>query len=376
MAAFPEFMTVSVKLINPQMASPPTASESHPETICVVRLSAIGDTCHALAVVRTLQDSFPDAKLTWIIGKTEAALLGDIPDIEFIIFDKSNGLSAYRQLRRQLGARRFDVCLCMHASMRANGVYALLRSSRKIGFDSRRARDFQWLFTNQKIPARPQQHVLDGLMEFATTIGANRGDLRWNIPLDEGARRFAREILPGDTPSLLISPCSSQRSRNYRNWPVEHYVAIARRAREQYAAKIVVTGGPSQLEKHYGEAICGQLDAAADNLVGKTSLKQLLALIERTTLVLCPDSGPAHMATAVNTPVVGLYATSNPERTGPYLSQQLVVNAYPQAALEFCGKTVADLAWGERIRHSKAMLLVKIEDVWEKVEQVLQKTTS
>ena len=66
-----------------------------PEDVCIVRLSAIGDTCHALAVVRRLQDNWPDARITWIIGRTEAGLMGDIADVEFITFDKSEGLRAY-----------------------------------------------------------------------------------------------------------------------------------------------------------------------------------------------------------------------------------------------------------------------------------------
>ena len=71
-------------------------ANSAPEDICVLRLSAIGDTCHALAVIRNLQDNWPAARITWVIGKTEATLMGDIRDIEFITFDKAAGLRAYQ----------------------------------------------------------------------------------------------------------------------------------------------------------------------------------------------------------------------------------------------------------------------------------------
>ena len=352
------------------MAPPKTITDLPPETICIVRLSAIGDTCHALAVVRALQDSFPGTKLTWIIGKTEATLLGDIPGIEFIIFDKTKGLSAYGDVRRQLRGRQFDVCLCLHASMRANPIYALLKSPLKLGFDRKRARDLQWLFTNRRIAAQAHQHVLDGMMEFALALGASRGELRWDIPISDSDRRFANDMLEGDGPALLISPCSSQRLRNFRNWPVEHYVTVAQHAVSKYGARIIITGGPSALEKEYGEAIGKELAGSSIDLTGKTSLKELLALIDKANVVLCPDSGPAHMATAVGTPVIGLYATSNPARTGPYLSQELVVNAYAQAAMEFSGKTVDELAWGERIRHPEAMLLVRVKDVCAKIDRV------
>ncbi|HET6655892.1 MAG TPA: hypothetical protein VFH57_06560, partial [Gammaproteobacteria bacterium] len=86
---------------------------SSPESVCVMRLSAVGDICHTLPVVRTLAAAWPAARITWIIGRLEASLVGDIPGIEFITFDKGQGWHAHRQLRRQLGGRRFDLLLHM-----------------------------------------------------------------------------------------------------------------------------------------------------------------------------------------------------------------------------------------------------------------------
>ena len=115
-------------------------SELPPESICIVRLSHIGDTCHALAVVRTIQDTWPETNLTWIIGKTEASLMADIPGIEFIIFDKSKGRLAYRELHKTLANRRFDVALCMHASMRVNRICRIIDTPVRLGFDKARER--------------------------------------------------------------------------------------------------------------------------------------------------------------------------------------------------------------------------------------------
>ncbi len=337
----------------------------------MIRLSAIGDTCHALAVARAIQDQWPTTRLTWIIGKAEAKLLGDIADIEFIIFDKSKGLGGLLQLRKRLTGRHFDICLCMHASMRANGIYALLRSSPRLGFDKARARDFQWIFTNHAISARNQQHVLDGMMQFASHIGVTTQTLRWDIPLSDDDRAFADEHVSATQPILLISPCSSQRSRNFRNWSVENYAAAANHARNKHNCQIMLTGGNSELEKDYAARITELSDGHTVNLVGKTSLKRLLALIDRADAVLCPDSGPAHMATAVGTPVIGLYATSNPQRTGPYLSQQLVVNAYPNAVHKYLHRRVDDLRWGQRVRHPDAMELIQVSEVTERIDLVL-----
>ena len=344
-------------------------ANSAPENICVLRLSAIGDTCHALAVIRNLQDNWPDARITWIIGKTEAMLMGDIRDIEFITFDKSKGRDAYRDIGRQLADRRFDAALCMHASMRANLLCRKIPAAVRIGFDRARARDFQWLFTNERIPAAQGEHALEAMMGFARHIGAQETGLRWDIPIGESERSFAEEH--GGPRTVVISPLSSQRSRNFRNWPVEHYVAVVRYLQHELNANVLVTGGNSPLEREYARSI--EAHTRARNLAGQTSLKQLFALISAADLVICPDSGPAHMATAAGTPVVGLYATSNPDRTGPYLSRDLCVNRYPDAAKRYLGKNVSELRWGQRVRHPEAMELITISDVTDKIDEFFRR---
>ncbi len=341
--------------------------------ICVVRLSAIGDTCHTLAVVRAIQDFWPAAKITWIIGKTEAGLLADIPGIEFIIFDKQAGLGAYVDVRSLLRGRRFDIALCMHASLRANILSCLIPSAYRLGFDRQRARDFQWLFTNQRIVATTNQHVLDGMLGFAQHIGVTGTQLRWDIPLAAEDLSFATDVTAGDRPVMLISPCSSQRSRNFRNWSAGNYAAAAKHAVENHGCKVILTGGPTELEREYGQQIEQRSGPYVTNQIGKTSLKQLLALIAASDLLICPDSGPVHMATAVGTPVIGLYATSNPARSGPYLSSDLTVDAYGEAAQRYLGKSIDELRWGQRIRNADAMKLICLQDVNQQIDDFFSK---
>ncbi len=318
--------------------------------------------------MRNLQDNWPDVEITWIIGRTEAALLSDISGVEFIIFDKSKGRGAYADVREAMRERNFDVALCMHASMRANRICRLIPTSIRLGFDWRRARDFQYLFTNERIPAVPEQHALDAMMGFARTIGAAPTPVRWDIPLSEDERRFGADRC--QHPTLVISPCSSQRSRNYRNWPAERFAAVARYAQGEHKARVILTGGNSDIEQEYGEAIVKEAGASVINLIGRTTLKQSFAVFAAADAVLCPDSGPAHMATAAGTPVIGLYATSNPARTGPYVSRQLTVDRYQEALKTFMGKTVQQVRWGQRVRDPAAMDLITIEDVNEKLDAV------
>ena len=315
-------------------------------------------------MVRRIQDNWPEAKITWIIGKTEAQLLTDIPDIEFIIFDKSKGRRAYKEVRDAIGDKTFDIALCMHASMRVNLLYRSIRAPIRLGFDRKRAKDFQWLFTNKRIAAAHGEHALEAMMSFASHIGVAPQSIRWDIPLDEDVREFAADYRSPNKPLVVVSPCSSNRSRNFRNWSVENYAVMIKHLVSR-GCRVVLTGGPSEMEIEYGATL--SRNGVADNLVGKTSLKQLAALIDAADLVICPDSGPAHMATAFSTPVLGLYATSNPDRTGPFASRELTVNRYPDAAMKYLGKPVKKLHWGQRVRHPDAMDLITIDDVVSKI---------
>lgn len=344
--------------------------QTPPESICVIRLSAIGDTCHALAVIRAIQDTWPETRITWIIGKTESTLMADIPDIEFIIFDKSKGLHAYTEVRDRLKGREFDIALCMHASLRANLLCRLISAPVRLGFDFKRARDFQWLFTNRRIEPVPRQHAMEAMMGFARHIGIPERPLRWDIPLSPAQREFAAEFQSAGRPILLISPCSSLRSRNYRNWSAENYAAAANHARSKFDCTVILTGGNSAIEREYGRVISKLCGDNLHNLIGKTSLKELYALIAAARVLVCPDSGPAHMATAAGTPVIGLYASSNPDRTGPYLSRGLTVNMYPDAVQQFLGKSVDDIRWGRRVRDPRAMGLIRLASVNDRIDRV------
>ncbi len=342
---------------------------STPRSLCILRLSAIGDICHVLPVVRTLQHYWPQTQLTWIIGKLEHSLIGDIPGIEFIIFDKSRGLTAYHHLYQQLRGRRFDALLHMQMSLRASLASILIPANIRLGFDRQRAKDMQWVFTNKQIPHIDKQHVLDSFFGFIETLGIQERILTWNIPVSESTRKQVKNILP-DAPYIVISPCSSMA---YRNWTIEGYAAVADYIAEKYHLPVVLSGGPSTNEKEFGEKITSRCQHKPINLIGKTTLKELLAVIDGAELLIAPDSGPAHMATAVNTPVIGLYACTNPDRARPYLSAEYVINHYPEAVQTKYGKPVADIAWGSRVRDPGTMARITSTEVERMLDRLLKK---
>lgn len=331
--------------------------------MCVLRLSAVGDVCHTLPVVQTLRHAWPQTHFSWIIGKLEAGLIGDVPGIDFIAFDKAAGVRAYPRLRKKLRGQRFDLLLHMQMSLRASLASRCVRSPVRLGFDRERAHDFQWLFTTHRIAHAEREHVMDSFFGFARALGVEDRRLEWDIPIPAGAAQRAREIIPDGRPTLIVSPCANARFRNWRNWPYERYAPVVEHAVRTLGWQVAVTGGPSQAEAEAAATIESASGVPVLNLQGKTTLKELLALIDRAEVLISPDSGPIHLATAVDTPVIGLYATTNPDRAGPYLSQQWRIDRYPDAVRRFLGKTVEEVPWGTRVRDPQAMALITSEEV-------------
>ncbi len=341
-----------------------------PESICILRLSALGDVCNAVPAVRALQRQWPDCRITWVVGKTEQRLLEGLDGVELLSYDKKTGLRGILALRRQLKDRRFDLLLHMQAALRSSLVSLAIRAQVRLGFDNERAKDNQRWFTDRQIAANPRKHVLDGFMDFVRACGAEADQLEWRMPIPDQDRAAARALV-GAGAYLVISPCSSQRIRNFRNWSVAGYAQVIDHAWRQYGVRTVLSGGNTELEHQYARQLGDLCQHPPLNLIAKTSLKQLLALIEGARLVMGPDSGPMHMATATGTPALGLYASSNPDRTGPYLSREWVVNAYPQQVQKNFGSDVAAISWGKRVRTPEVMDAIQVNEVIAMLDRLL-----
>ena len=132
----------------PEYARP---SDEPPGSLCLLRTSALGDVTHVVPLVRTLQGALPSTRLTWIIGKLEHRLVGDIDGVEFIVFDKGKGFGAFREVRKRLSGRRFDVLLHLQVALRANLLSALVHAPLRIGYDAARSKDLHGLFVNRRI---------------------------------------------------------------------------------------------------------------------------------------------------------------------------------------------------------------------------------
>lgn len=335
-----------------------------PRSICLLRLSALGDVTHVLPLIHTLRGAWPDVALTWVIGKGEHRLLEGLPGVDFVEYDKKSGWRGMWRLRKALKAKlgaekRFDVLLQMQVAARANLLSAFIPARVRVGYDKSRSKDLHGLFINRRIADRPGIHVLDAIHSFCEPMGLRPSPVRWNLPVPDEAHGWARQQWPDDgTPVLMISPASSHVRRN---WRPERYAALANHAAAE-GWRVVLCGGRSKLERELGDAITAGMELAPLDLIGRDTLKQLPALLARANLLVTPDSGPMHIANAMGTKVLGLHAASNPARSGPYSDTSYCVNAYDAAARKFLGKPAAELKWGSKIEFDEVMDLVTVED--------------
>ena len=336
-----------------------------PANLCILRLSAIGDVTHILPVIATLQQQWPDTRITWIIGAVEYELVRSLSGVEFIVFNKKNGFSEYLALRKKMADRRFEVLLMMQVALRASLLSLLIKARYRIGYDKKRARDFQSLFSNSTIEGPDRVHVLDTFFQFIEKLGIRERCMNWLIKPAASDREFAQGIV-NNKPAVVINPCSSVRKNNWRNWPEERYAAVVDHLVKS-GHQVILSGGRTSQEQAFSKTIEQLSKHEVINLVGKTTLMQLLALLQKSRFMIAPDTGPAHIGTAAGIPVIGLYASSNPLRTGPYNSQSHLINAYPEALQTYLSITPEQARWGQRVRHPGVMHLISVEEVIHKI---------
>jgi heptosyltransferase I len=295
--------------------------------VAIVMMSAVGDAVHVLPVINAIKRQHPSSRIAWVLQPGPAALVRGHPALdELILFERQRGLKAFLDIRRQLAQRHFDLALNLQVYFKAGLVTSFLRAPVKLGFDRRRARDFNWLFTTHRIPPSPPQHVQDQYFEFLRYLGIDPEPVEWGLgpwPHElEWQRSFFAQF---DRPVAALVVATSKPEKD---WPAERWALLCDILAADFGLQPVLVGGTSPRERRAEAVIMANSRARPYSALG-SGLRPLVSILAGAALVVAPDTGPLHMAVALGTPVIGLYGYTNPKRTGPYRRfGDLLIDAY------------------------------------------------
>ena len=333
-----------------------------PHSLCLVRLSALGDVVMVLPLVHWLRRCWPETSITWICGSgvmpvlESAALTG----VELVPVDKPRSPADYWRLRRRFADRNFDAVLALQASWRANFIYPCLNARRKIGFGPDRAKDLHRWFVDEGLPpAKP--HLVDGFFQFAEALGLPLPKtVEWGLSVDP----VAVQLPP--RPFMVLNACSSKPERD---WLPERYAAVIDHVARRYNLDTVLIGGPSTRERAVADRVLAQVETrGVVDMVGRTNLKQMMAVLNQARFLLAPDTGAVHIANALGKPVCGLYAVAPASRTGPYGATEYCVDRFDEGVSLYLGRKPSDVSWAQRVHHPLAMTLISVRNVLDKID--------
>jgi len=300
-----------------------------PREIAIVMLSALGDAVHVLPVVNALRRAWPETRITWIVQPLAHQLVQGHENVdEFVLFRRRRGAAAWQSftdVSKQLADRHFDLLLALQVYLKAGLITSIAKADVKLGFDRRRARDLNWMFTTHRIPARPLAHVQDQYFEFLQYIGVDPEPVEWRLALTAEERTAQHAFFQTlDRPACGIVVGGT---RPEKSWAPERYARLLEAIETDYGMRPVLVGGPSAAEQAAAERIMRAtharvIDALADDV------RRVLWLLAGCALVISPDTGPLHMARALDRPLVGLYGYTNPKRFGPYRRPWQIVDGY------------------------------------------------
>src|SRR5438105_7055038 len=297
------------------------------DRICIVMMSAVGDTVHVLPVINALKRVNPGTKITWVLQPGPADLVRGHRSVdEIVVFDRSRGLKAFADVRREMAQRRFDLVINLQVYFKAGIVTGLTRAPIKLGFDRMRARDMNWLFTNRKIPPHKVQHVQDQYFEFLAALGVSPDPIEWDLgpwPQERGWQRNFVSSIERPIASIVVAT-----SKPEKDWFPERWAVVADARDHDFGMQVVLVGGRSERELAAERIVMERTWRKPRSMLG-SGLRNLVSILDASALVLSPDTGPLHMSVALNRPVVSLLGYTNPKRTGPYRRfHDLIIDAY------------------------------------------------
>lgn len=332
--------------------------------ILVVKLSAIGDVIHALPVAQALKRQYPSSKITWIVEKPAYDLLTMNPNIdEIILFEKPKfksvaGLLEHGpKLAKLLKSHYFDLVLDLQGLFKSAALAWLSGAKKKIGYCD--MRELSWLISEPVCGAHKNGHVIERYLDVARYLGCEVKEPQFCLSTSEQDSKATAHILAAaglnpESPYVVIAPGTNWQSKC---WPVRHYTELAGILTQKYRCQIVLIGGSQDDES--AKLIQDHANARIVNLIGKTTLKQLACVLQKSKLFIGGDTGPMHLAAAMGSRVIALFGPSDALRNGPYGTQNFIIKA--EISCSPCFKRTCDTI--------DCMRNITVADVVSKIEQ-------
>lgn len=313
--------------------------------ILIVKLGSIGDVVNTLPLVNVLREGFPEAEIGWLIEpKSFPIVEGQEAVNRFIIHRRGGGVAAAREAIREIREFAPDLVLDLQRILRSSFFTFFSGGQRRLGFDRRRSKEFSWLFTNWKIPARdPGRHMVSQYLEFAEFLGLSESEVRFCIPLAEKDRGGARELIPPGVLQGGFVALNVGAAKPANRWPVFRWAELAELILSRRREAVVLTGGVEDRDRgrEIAEAISDR--SRVFDCTGQTGLKELAGLFSLARAVVSGDSGPMHIASALGVRTVGIFGPADPRRTGPFQHLDLAVRS--EAFCAPCGKRSCRRPW-------------------------------
>lgn len=300
----------------------------------IVRLGALGDIIHTLPMAAALRERFPEAVIDWVVDERHRDVLDLVPMLNHRIVLRTRSASLatrLRELRRALAGQRYDIAIDAQGLLKSAVVARLSGAGRVLGFASAhlRERSAGIFYTERHDPGDASTHVIHKNLALAGALGSDTSRVRFPLELRPDRPEDAETGGATDAGFVVLNPGAGWPNKQ---WPTERFAAVARWLRDIPGLHAVVTWGPG--DEDLAQAVVNGADGAAE-LSPATTIPELAGVLRRARLVVAGDTGPAQLAAALGTPVVGLYGPTDPVRNGPWSPHDVAVSRFSECRCRY-----------------------------------------
>ena len=334
-------------------------------SILIILMGSIGDVARGLCLVSHIKNNLPGSRVTWLVEPTCSEVVRLHPRIDkMIVFNRPSNILGIRDLYKDLSREHFDITLDLQRHLKSGFFSFLSGAKRRIGFNRRNSGEFNWIFNNERIPYVRDELDLPKLhhyLKFTEHLGLPEpASLDFGFSCLDEKSHLPDIVAKISKPFIAVVMGSSWESKD---WFFEGYDRLVKNILSSMKWPVVLLGDGSQVSS--ATKLCHKVGShELINVVGKTSILELVAVLKAASAGVGPDSGPGHLTAAVETPYVALFGPTSPKRAAPYNCEHLVVQS-KVSCVSCYKKKCPDL---DRI----CMRRISVESVQENLSLVLE----